>query len=188
MADEEQEVDVGDVDVESGASPGVPRKTAPPPLPSTTHLPPEVVAASFSTPPAAPSSASLLPASPPSSPSLPASSPPVTSSPPAAASAAPSRSPSAPVASLAPSQAPAPPAGRGPAFYGVILLVLFGLTLGVGALVASSRKSSAPAGPAAARSADPAQAAAPGPKVINMPVIDMADDDAGAAAPASSAP
>lgn len=186
MADEEQEVDVGDVDVESGASQGVPRKTAPPPLPSTTHLPPEVVAASFSTPPAAPSSASLLPASP-SSASPPASSPPAVSAPPAAASAAP-RPNSAPVASLAPSQAPAPPAGRGPAFYGVVLLVLFGLTLGVGALVASSRKSSAPPGPAAARSADPAPAAAPAAKVINMPVVDMADDDAGAAAPASSAP
>lgn len=79
---------------------------------------------------------------------------------------------------MAPSTAPPEPAGRGPAFYGVVLLVLFVVTIGAGALVAMTRKKDAP---------PPAAATQAGPKVINMPVVDMADDDAGAA-PASSAP
>lgn len=75
--------------------------------------------------------------------------------------------------------APPEPAGRGPAFYGVILLVLFVVTIGAGALVAMTRKKDPPP-PAAAAAAQEA------PKVINIPVVDMADDDA--AAPAGSAP
>lgn len=141
MADEEQEVDASEVDMEASPSqaPGL-RKTAPPPLPSTSSLPPETVAASFSAAPAAPSGSSVAP-------------------------------------SMAPSMAPPEPAGRGPAFYGVILLVLFVLTVGAGAIVAMTRKKDAPPAPAATQA---------GPKVINMPMVDMTDDDA--AAPASSAP
>src|SRR5688572_14002886 len=111
MADEEQEVDVGEADVESGSSQAAGmRKTAPPPLPSTSSLPPEVVAASFSAAPAPPPSGTGAPAT----------------------SVAPS---------MAPSTAPTPPepAGRGTAFYGVILLVLFVLTVGAGAIVAMTR-------------------------------------------------
>lgn len=84
-----------------------------------------------------------------------------------------------------PSQAPSEPAGRGPAFYGVVLLILFVVTIGAGALVAMTRKKD---GPAAAQSASAAAQAAPTAKVINIPVVDMADEDSGVATPASSAP
>ena len=181
MADDDL-VDENEVDMElTQTGLALPRKTAPPPLPSTTHLPAETVAASFSAPPSAPSY-------PPSDPSAPAGS----ASAPSAAPPAPSFVPPGSVApSMAPmpSQAPRAPAGRGPAFYGVVLLVLFAVTLGVGALVAASRKKDAPAANTTPSSNAAPNAAPNGPKVINMPVVDMADEDAAASpAPASSAP
>ncbi len=99
--------------------------------------------------------------------------PPSASLPPNTASAGASHPPSA---SPLQTSMPPEPAGRTPAFYGVVLLVLLVVGVAGGALVAFTKSKRAPA-PGAAASAS---GAGQNTKVINIPVVDMNDEDGGA--------